>query len=191
MEDSAMRKLCAFVCVFALTGCAWLGFGDDSDAVSTSESQAAEIAPSPEPEQKAQAKAEPAAKKQAAKAKKSAKAARGAKSESQIKAELDTMGKKLAAQSARTLLPNKSKPEYKQVGGQWIASYIDVDTNHVSTEMRPGANGQYVGFIRYQERFMECSGATRQAAISGGNCKQVRSRNLNELIRYDGREWQD
>lgn len=186
-----MRKLCAFACAFALTGCAWLGFGDDSDTVSTSESQAAEISQAPEPEQKATATPEPAVNKQSTKAKKTPKATRGGKSESQIQAELDVMGKKLAAQSARTLMPNKAHPDYKQVGGQWIASYIDVDTNHVSTEMRAGANGQYVGFIRYQERFMECRGATKQAAMSGGNCQQVKTRNLNELIRYDGKEWQD
>lgn len=177
-----MRKICALACAFALTGCAWLGFGDDSDSVATAEPvQSTQEAPAPEP-----VKEEPV--KAPAKAK---KAAKGAKSEAQIKAELDKMGKKLAAQSARTLLPNKAKPEYKQVGGEWIASYIDVDTNNVTTEMRPGANGQYVGFIRYQERFMQCRGATKQAAMSGGNCQMTKTRNLNELIRYDGREWQD
>lgn len=179
-----MRKICALACVLALSGCAWLGFGDDSDTVSTSESQAAEVTP--------EAKSEAAAKVvEPTETKAPAKVAKGAKNEAKIKAELDVMGKKLAAQSARTLLPNKSKPDYKQVGGEWIASYIDVDTNNVTTEMRPGANGQYVGFIRYQERFMECRGASKQAAMSGGNCQQVRTRNLNELIRYDGKAWQD
>lgn len=183
MEDMTVRELCLLVCALAMTGCAWLGFGYDSGAVS--EPQVAAVAPEPEA-----AKAEP--KKKAAKpAQKAAKAAKNAKSEAAIQAELDAMGKKLAAQSSRTLLPNKSKPDYKQAGGQWVASYIDVDTNNVTTEMRPGANGQYVGFIRYQERFMECRGATKQVAMSGGNCQQVKTRNLNELIRYDGREWQD
>ncbi len=178
-----MRNFFAFACILALSGCAWLGFGDDSETVSSSETQAAEAVPAPEP-----APAPKVEKKAPAKA---AKAAKGAKNEAKIKAELDVMGKKLAAQSARTLLPNKSKPNYRQAGGEWIASYIDVDASHVTTEMRPGANGQYVGFIRYQERFMECRGATKQAAMSGGDCKQVKSRNLNELIRYDGKSWQD
>lgn len=186
-----MRKICILACALALSGCAWLGFGDDSDTVSTSESQAAEAAPAPEPVKEKPAKAISEKKAKPAKGQKATKAVKGAKSEEKIKAELDVMGKRLAAQSGRTLLPNKSRPEYKQVGGEWVASYIDVDSNNVSTEMRPGANGQYVGFIRYQERFMECRGKTKQAAMSGGNCRLVRTRNLNELIRYDGKEWQD
>lgn len=184
-----MRNFCALACVLALSGCAWLGFGDDSETVSTSETQAAEAAPAREATAATPSKVETTVKKAAPA--KSAKVAKGAKNEATIKAELDVMGKKLAAQSARTLLPNKSKPDYRQAGGVWIASYIDVDANNVTTEMRPGANGQYVGFIRYQERFMECRGATRQAAMSGGNCQQVKTRNLNELIRYDGKAWQD
>lgn len=180
-----MRKFCLLLSTLILSGCAWLGFGDDSETISTSETQAAEAAAAteevtPEPEK-------PAAK---ATAKKATKATKGTKSEAQIKAELDAMGKKLAGQSARTLLPNKSKPDYRQVGKEWIASYIDVDTNNVTTELRPGSAGQYVGFIRYQERFMECRGATKQAALKG-NCQQVKTRNLNELIRYDGKAWQD
>lgn len=184
-----MRKLCVLACAFALTGCAWLGFGDDSDVATAEPAKpAAQEEAQAEPE-KAEPVKEPA--KKAAKATKTKKASKGAKSEAQIKEELDRMGKKLAAQSARTLLPNKSKPEYRQVGGEWIAKYIDVDTNNVTTEMRPGKEGQYVGFIRYQERFMECRGATKQAAMSGGNCQMTKTRNLNELIRYDGKEWQD
>ena len=176
-----MRKVLILACALVLSGCAWLGFGDDSDSTATAEpaqqeAQAEEAAPAePVPAKKEKA---PAATK------------KGAKSEAQIKAELDVTGRKLAAQSARTLLPNKSKPEYKQIGNEWVASYIDVDTDHVTTEMRPGANGQYVGFIRYQEKFMECRGATKQAALKS-DCKVVKTRNLNELIRYDGKEWQD
>ena len=100
------------------------------------------------------------------------------------------MGHKLAAQSARTLLPNKANKEVRKVGDQYVATYLEVDTGNVSTEMKPGANGQYVGFIRYQERIFECRGATRQAALSAP-CTQVRARRLNELIRYDGKAWQD
>lgn len=176
-----MRRFLIFSCVLALTGCAWLGFGDDAETTATEEPQIQADAPA-EPVQ-APVKAEKPASK-------AAKTAKGAKNEAQIKASLDETGKKLAAQSARTLLPNKAHPEYKKVGSEWVASYIDVDPNRVSTELRPGASGQYVGFIRYQERFMECRGATKQEAMKG-NCRQVRSRNLTEMIRYDGKAWQD
>lgn len=181
-----MRKFLLLACALALTGCAWLGFGDSSETtVQANESPADTPAPQEEIAASAPDKAAPATP-----AKKTSKSSKGAKSEAQIKAELDAMGKKLASQSARTLLPNKSKPDFRQVGKEWIASYIDVDTNRVSTEMRPSSNGQYIGFIRYQERFMECRGATRQTALQG-NCVQTKTRNLNELIRYDGKAWQD
>lgn len=181
-----MRKLFLMAIVLGLTGCAWLGFGDESKTVASNEPEVS----SPDADVEASQPATPATETAPAPAKKAARVAKGAKSEAQIKAELDAMGKKLASQSARTLLPNRSKPDYKQVGGEWVASFIDVDTKNVTTEMRPGANGQYVGFIHYQERFMECRGKTRQAALNG-SCVQVKTRNLNELIRYDGKAWQD
>lgn len=189
-----MRKflLALIALAFINTGCAWLGFGDDSETTAetiTEEPKVEETAPVKEAETKAAPAKKEAVQNTVAK-KTTAKAARGSKSESQIKAELDKMGHKLAAQSARTLLPNKANKEVKQRGGQWVATYIEVDPTQVTTELRPGANGQYVGFIRYQEKIMECHGNTRQQALTA-NCSHVRSRNLNELIRYDGHEWQD
>lgn len=178
-----MRRFLVCVFVLGLTGCAWLGLGDDSETVAANEPETVAEEPSVQVGTETPPPAEVASKKPA-------KVTNGAKSESRIKAELDAMGKRLASQSARTLLPNRSKPDYKQVGGEWVASFIDVDTNNVTTEMRPGTNGQYIGFIRYQERFMECRGKTKQAALNG-SCTQVKTRNLNELIRYDGKAWQD
>lgn len=188
-----MRKALVFVVALSLMagGCAWFTSSEESETVTpaapaeTAAAPAAEPAPAEAPKAPAKSTAKAAAKtatKTAAK--------KGAKSEAQIKAELDKMGQKLVNQSKRTLLPNKANKEVKKVGGEYVATYLEVDTNNVSTEMRPGANGQYVGFIRYQERVFECRGATRQAALSAP-CTQVRARNLNELIRYDGKEWQD
>ena len=37
---------------------------------------------------------------------------------------------------------------------------------------------------------MECRGKTKQEAITTASCEQVKARNLNELIRYDGSVWQ-
>lgn len=176
-----MRKVLILACALVLSGCAWLGFGDDSDSTATAEPAQQEV----QAEEAAPAEPAPAKKEKAP-----AAAKKGAKSEAQIKAELDITGRKLAAQSARTLLPNKSKPEYRQVGNEWVASYIDVNPDSVTTSMTPGKNGVYVGSVRYTEMFMECRGATKQAAMKG-NCTQVKTRNMNELIRYDGKEWQD
>ncbi|MDE5878637.1 MAG: translation initiation factor 2 [Desulfovibrio sp.] len=188
-----MRKSLVFVLALSLMagGCAWFTSSEETETVTPAATAEEVAAPAADPA--------PAAAKETAKtpakaaAKTTAKKAavkKGAKTEAQIKAELDKMGQKLVNQSKRTLLPNKANKEVKKVGGEYVATYLEVDTNNVSTEMKPGANGQYVGFIRYQERVFECRGATRQAALSAP-CTQVRARNLNELIRYDGKEWQD
>lgn len=181
-----MHKIFAIIASLALmcTGCAWLGFGDDESSSTTSTTVQAEPLQeeaAPAPEVKAESKKATA---------KSSKSKKGAKSEEQIKKELDAMGQKLVNQSARTLLPNQAHKEVAKKGSEWVATYFNVDTNNVRTELRPGANGQYVGFIRYQEEIMECRGATKQAALSAP-CKKVGSRRLNELIRYDGNAWQD
>lgn len=185
-----MRKLlmATAMLAFLCNGCAWLGFGDDESSTTTSvqaEPVHEKSDVKPEPVTKAEEKATKSTKKTSAKSSK-----KGAKSEAQIKKELDDMGNKLVAQSARTLLPNKANKNVKQKGKEWVATYIHVDTNNVRTELRPGANGQYVGFIRYQEEIMECKGATKQAALSAP-CVKVGARRMNELIRYDGHQWQD
>lgn len=187
-----MRKSLVFVVVLSLMagGCAWFSSSEESETVTPAAQGQESAAPASEP---APEVAKPAAKAPAKAARNTAaktSGRKGAKSEAQIKAELDKMGHKLAAQSARTLLPNKANKEVRKVGDQYVATYLEVDTGNVSTEMKPGANGQYVGFIRYQERIFECRGATRQAALSAP-CTQVRARRLNELIRYDGKAWQD
>ena len=100
------------------------------------------------------------------------------------------VGNRLAAQAARTVMPSKSSKEVRQDGKDYVASYVDVDASNVTTELRPGAAGQYVGFVRYQERVMECRGKNKQEAITTASCQQVKARNINELIRYDGSTWQ-
>lgn len=180
-----MRKFVAIIAAFGLltSGCSWFGWGDDSSSTAA-EIQDTPAATQPEATPAQQAPAKPA------KAQASTKTPKGSKSEAQIKAELDQMGKKLAAQSSRTIVPNKNNKDIKQVGGQWVVSYIDVRPEEVTTQLRKGASGQYVGSIRYAEHFMECRGATRQEALKAP-CQEVKSRNLNELIRYDGKQWQD
>lgn len=180
-----MRKLftAAAVLAFMCSGCAWLGFGDDSSDTNATAAMA-------EPAQQEIGLSDAASDSSPAPAVSAGKAVKGAKSEAQIRQELDAMGKKLVNQSARTLLPNKANKDVKKVGGEWVATYYNVDTNNIRTEMRPGANGQYVGFIRYQEEIMQCRGATREAALSAP-CVKTGARRLNELIRYDGKAWQD
>lgn len=185
-----MRKLFVAIAVlgFMCNGCAWLGFGDDESSTTVAQAEPAHEEPAVNAENVVEKK--PATTKKTNKKATKTSSKRGAKSEAEIKAELDKMGHKLASQSARTLLPNKANKEVKKVGNHWVATYIHVDTKNVTTELRPGANGQYVGFIRYQEEIMQCKGDTKQAALSAP-CQKTGSRRLNELIRYDGKEWQD
>lgn len=189
-----MRKTLMLVLALGLAagGCAW---GSDAEKTTQPQAQqvnATEASPAAAP---AAAKADDkktgknSAKSQKA-GKSQKKASKSKKTEAQIAAELNTVGHKLASQAARTVMPNKHSKKVTKVGKEYVATYIDVDAASVQTEMRPGSGAaQYVGFVRYQEKVMECRGATKQAALDGKSCKQVKTRNLNELIHYDG-SWQ-
>lgn len=166
--------LLAMLGLISLGGCAWLGFGDDeSTTTQTQEAQAASDESAPV--QVAQASpAKPLT-----------------KAEQRIKAELDQKAQKLVNQSARTLLPNVNHKEVKKVGSHWVATFMNVDTKNISTEMRPSSKkGQYVGIIRYREQIMECRGDSKSAALAAP-CSQVGARRLTEMIAYDGKEWKD
>ena len=190
-----MRKqtFLALLLTFGLTsgGCAWFGGDSSSTEAVVTPAQPAETAePAPAPEAPAPAKAgKKVDKKAAASAEKKQPVAKGGKTEAQIAAELDSVGHKLVAQAGRTVVPSKSKKDVQQVGKDFVASYVEVDESTITTELRPGASGQYVGFVRYKENVYECRGATRQAALTAA-CQQVKARRINELIRYDGKSWQ-
>lgn len=189
-----MRMILALIVVLGLAtgGCAWFGSASSSEkqpAQPQPQVAAEEAAPAPEVPVKTKAKGK-SAKKVEKKAEKKASGKKVVKTEAQIAAELDMVGHKLAAQAARTVMPSKASKEVRGDGKEFVASYVDVDAANVTTEMRPGANGQYVGFVRYQEKVMECRGKTRQAAMVAAPCEQVKARNLNELIRFDGSSWQ-
>lgn len=190
-----MRKqtFLALLLTFGLTagGCAWFGGDTSSTEAAVTPAQPAETAaPAPAPEAPASGKAaKKVDKKAAASAEKTQHVAKGAKTEAQIAAELDSVGHRLVAQAGRTVVPSKSKKDVQQVGKDFVASYVEVDESSISTELRPGASGQYVGFVRYKENVFECRGATRQAALTAA-CQQVKARRINELIRYDGKSWQ-
>ena len=151
--------------------------------------RASEAAPEPAPAKAAPGKSKSKAKAEKAAPQKSGKASKGPKSEAEISAELNTVGHKLAAQAARTVMPSKASKEVRKDGKDYVASYVEVDATNLTTELRPGAKGQYVGFIRYLEKVYECRGASKKEALSAP-CQQVRTRRLNELIRYDGKAWQ-
>lgn len=185
-----MRIFLAFILTLGLatSGCAWFNGAETAEAQTPNAQPQEEVVVAEVVTEAAPAPANPAPKSKA-KVEKAARAARGAKSETEISAELNKVGHKLAAQASRTVMPSVAAKEVRKDGKDFVASYVEVDTSNVTTELRPGAKGQYVGFIRYQEKIYECRGPSKQAALSAP-CKQVRARRLNELIRYDGKAWQ-
>ena len=191
-----MRKILALILTMGLAtgGCAWFG-GSSSEEVKPAQPQEQTAAPEPAPAPEVPAKDVKGKGKAKAKAEKPAEvkpvaAKKGTKTEAQVAAELNLVGNKLAAQAARTVMPSKASREVRQDSKGYVSSYVEVDASNVTTELRPGTSGQYVGFIRYQEKVMECRGKTKQEATTTTSCEQVKARNLNELIRYDGSTWQ-
>ena len=177
-----MRKILALILAMGLAtgGCAWFG-GSSSEEVKPAQPQEQTAAPEPAPAPEAPAKDVKGKGKAKTKAEKTAEvkpvaSKKVVKTEAQVAAELTMVGNKLAAQAARTVMPSKASREVRQ--------------DSKGTELRPSATGQYVGFIRYQEKVMECRGKTKQEATTTASCEQVKARNLNELIRYDGSTWQ-
>lgn len=112
--------------------------------------------------------------------------------EAQVKAQLDTAGRDLVGRASRTVMPSKAKPKVFKGGKDYVAQYVEVDQNSFSTTMRPGTTSStpYVGVIEYREVTKECRGATKQKAMTSTACQEISSRNMKELIRYDGKSWQ-
>ena len=165
-----MKKILAVSLLTSLLcgGCALFG-GDEGSSPATAapaEEAATETAKAPE---KAPAKAAPV-------------------SQSKLEADLYKTGQSLVGRASRTVMPSKAHKEVRKVGKEYVATYVEVDTDSLTTEVRKGARG-YVGFIRYSEHVYECRGASKSAALSAP-CEKINTRNLNEMIRHDGKKWQ-
>lgn len=111
-----------------------------------------------------------------------------AESEDVVKQKLDVAGRKLVQDAARTVTPSAKAKAVSQEGGEFVARYVDVDESSMTTEVRPatGPGGQYIGVIKYMENQYECRGKSKDEALKAP-CAMVKSRRMNELIRYDGK----
>jgi hypothetical protein len=107
-----------------------------------------------------------------------------------IKLELADVSKTLVGSAARTIMPNiRSKAVAPGDKGGYIARYTEVDGSDVRAEVTPSSEaGKYVGSIRYVENLYECPGSTEADALRAA-CHVVKSRRMNELIRYDKGKW--
>ncbi len=108
-------------------------------------------------------------------------------SEAAILQKLNNIAQNIVQTAARTIMPSKAKKAMREEGNYFVASYVEVDTNSLQTELRKGENqGHYVGLIKYVEYFYECQGASQQQALKS-SCLVVKSRRLTEIISYDGK----
>ena len=107
-----------------------------------------------------------------------------------VKLELAKVGRTLVDNAAKNIMPNiKAKAVAPGSTGGYIASYMEVDASHIRTEVIPSAeSGKYVGSIRYVENQYECPGTSKAEALQAA-CRVVKSRRMNELIRYEKGKW--
>ena len=105
---------------------------------------------------------------------------------------LEDTGRQLSQKAARTITPNKNNKHVKQVGKEYVATYTHIDADAVSTSMTPSTvtKGNYVGRIRYTETTYQCKGKTKKEALAATNCTPAGSRNVTEMINFDGKKWQ-
>lgn len=172
-------------------GCSLWPWGASTDSAKDvpQVQQEAAAQPAPEPQPLPQSKhTAKTRKEQAVAAKKSKGKATSVESMEVVQQKLDVVGKKLVRDAAANVVPNINKKEVTKDKDGYVAKYVAVDTNTLRTEVLPstGSGGQYVGCIKYVENVYECRGKTRNEALKAP-CSVVKSRRMNELIRYDGK----
>lgn len=194
-----MRKFIPLCVAFGLTlsGCGLFG---GNDAASTTEEQ---VMPVTAP---AESKAAPASNAAKTSSKSAAKASTKAavtkcehpygkeadvKNGKRVCCQLEDTGKTLATKAARTISPNKNNKHVKAVGKEYVATYIDINVEEVSTSMTPSTvtKGNFVGMVRYTETTYHCKGKTKKEALTATNCTSTSSRRVNEMINFDGKKW--
>ena len=127
----------ALVLCLAMSGCGL--FGGDSGSTDPV-MEADQSAETPQAEPAAADTSKPAAKEDK-------KTSSNLKGEARIRADLQVTGEQLVGRAARTVMPSKASRSVRKVGKEYVANYIEVDQSNVSTDMRPGSKGQYVGVI--------------------------------------------
>ncbi len=194
-----MRKFIPLCVAFGLTlsGCGLFG---GNDAATTTETQ---VTPASAP---AESKAAPAGNAAQAKAKSAAKTSSkpavtkcehpygkeaDVKNGKRVCCQLEDTGRTLATKAGRTISPNKNNKHVRAVGKEYVATYIDINVDEVSTSMTPSTvtKGNFVGMVRYSETTYQCKGKTKKEALAATNCTSTSSRRVNEMINYDGKKW--
>ena len=108
----------------------------------------------------------------------------------EVKIQLDAAARAHLERVERTLRPNQANKEVSNQGKGFVAKYLEVDKDRLSTEL---ADHQvqgfaYVGNLIYVVHEYQCQGATRQEALNG-SCQKVKSSRIREFTRYANGKW--
>lgn len=108
-----------------------------------------------------------------------------------VQAKLDAFAKTHVSRANETLRPNKENIAVRRDGAQFMAWYSEVDVVTLKTELYPSntIGCQYVGHVVYIENIIASYGKTEKEARSGV-FKQIKSKRVRELTRYDRGAWQ-
>ncbi|WP_035064215.1 hypothetical protein [Nitratidesulfovibrio termitidis] len=105
---------------------------------------------------------------------------------------LDTLARAKLRHMNESLRPCQSRKDVVQNGNEFVARYMAVDPDSLSTDVHDaqGPGARYVGLIVYHEQEYESRAATKEAALTG-NFSVVKARRVTEIIRYDKGKWID
>ncbi|MEG1610063.1 MAG: hypothetical protein RR317_02650 [Bilophila sp.] len=107
-----------------------------------------------------------------------------------VKAQLDAFAQKHVSRANATLKPNRTLPAVTKEKGVYVARYLEIDVDTLTTEIYPStAPGcSYVGHVVYLEKVYESTGNTKMQAETG-TFKHVRARRIREITRYSKGAW--
>ncbi|MFV0423252.1 hypothetical protein [Oleidesulfovibrio sp.] len=85
--------------------------------------------------------------------------------------------------------PSVHSKEIVQENGEYIARYLSINTENLTTRVKQSAaSGRYIGIIKYHEMVYEARGKTPSEAMSG-QFDIVKARRVTEIVRYTKGSW--
>lgn len=93
---------------------------------------------------------------------------------------------------SRNLRFTRSKMNIRQESGVWVASFVSVPKTNLSMKVKPSPSGicPYVGILRYREEIFEARGDSRES-VAQGPFRQVKTRRVTEIFRFDKGRWKN
>ena len=111
--------------------------------------------------------------------------------EQQAREKLLALAQSHTANAAKYIRPGKSTRSIEKRDKDFVATYRELDTSNVSTDMSqqdmPGC--KYVGSVAYVVHDYECKGKSVEEARRSSDCTMVKSQRMREMTRYDKGKW--